>query len=132
MEQFAAMTADTYNGKWMPATERAESPRTAWENVGIALLFQAVADLKLLCGYGLITKEGRCKRWPRKVGRCAYGHKKTNFMILNGVRDPFSHKKLKAWFLTPGHAQQWCDLLGWPTPASEMFWRIVQREGANK
>lgn len=96
------------------------------------VLRQAVDDLKILCGYGLITRGGRCKPWPRVKRAQRNGNKDEEWMIIAGMRDPFEHEKLRDWFLLKDHGQLWCDLIGWRIPCAEIFWHIVRTKGAKQ
>ena len=90
-------------------------------------LLWAVRDLRTFCGYGLFTKTGKTKPWPKIKSEDG----SWRFIIINGIRDPHEHKRLKHYFLH-GEIQRLCDWVQWEYPADEMFWRIVKREGANK
>lgn len=97
--------------------------------VGVRAVLQAVQDLQLLCGYGLITSKGQCKPWPSHLRRDGHGQTRKAWMCIGGMRDPNSHRQLRKFFLG-GYGQQLCDWVSFDYPAAETFWRIVKREGA--
>jgi hypothetical protein len=120
------------NKTWSPQLEEAEEAISPEHHVGIKVLRQAVDDLKILCGYGLITRKGRCKPWPlSNRGKCRK-MRHGDYMVIAGMGHPLEHERLRDWFLNAEHGQLWCDLIGWRMPCAEIFWHIVRTKGAKK
>jgi hypothetical protein len=119
------------NNRWMPQlSDDICGAQTPEQHVAMKVLKQAVDDLRILCGYGLITKAGKCKRWPRAKRSMGRDPRHGDFMIIAGMKHPLDHKKLRDWFLALDQGQILCDLIGWRMPCAEIFWHIVRKEGA--
>lgn len=121
-----------HNHRWMPQLEEAEESASPEQHVALKVLRQAVDDLKILCGYGLITRTGRCKPWPLAKRGLGREMRHGDFMVIAGMGHPDDHKRLRDWFMLPEHGQLWCDLIGWRMPCNEIFWTIVRKWGAKK
>ena len=126
-----AIGTTSYNGRFRAITGESGDNDSAEVRVGKQALLQAVNDLKILCGYGLVTREGRCKPWPKLPRTDNRGHSHSYFMNIAGMRDPNDHRKLRKFFLD-GVGQQLCDWVNFRCPAPEIFWRIVRKHGAKK
>lgn len=120
------------NNRWSPQLEEAEEAMSPEQHVGIKVLRQAVDDLKILCGYGLITCTGRCKPWPLSARGKSREMRHGDHMVIAGMGNKNDHRRLRDWFLLPEHGQLWCDLIGWRMPCAEIFWHIVKKWGAKK
>lgn len=120
------------NKTWSPQLEEAEEAVSPEQHIALKVLRQAVDDLKIICGYGLITRAGRCKPWPRAKRGLGREMRHGDFMVIAGMGHPHDHKRLRDWFLLPEHGQLWCDLVGWRMPCAEIFWHIVRTKGAKK
>jgi hypothetical protein len=118
------------NGRFRARSGEEPMALTAEQHVGLRVLKQAVDDLKILCGYGLITRTGKCNKWPKVMRVKVRGEKHGDYICIAGLRDPHSHEKLCAWFLTKDNGQLWCDLIGWKMPCADIFWTIVRKWGA--
>ncbi len=118
-----------HNGRCRPATGDKSPERTGWELVAWALLEQAIDDTKILCGYGLINKEGELRPWPRAPYVDAYGYQRYAPMTIAMMRDPNEHSRLRDFWLDPSQAQHWCDLCGCKLPAKDI-WNGILRHHA--
>ena len=100
------------------------------ERLGAAIILQAVADAKILCRYGIITRQGKFKPWPKLRLRPACNMRELR--AVDGMSGPNDHV-LVAKFFTGGEAQEWLDYLNWNTPpATETWATICQQHGAKR
>ena len=96
----------------------------------IAMFVGALDEIKLLGGYGLITRDGELKEWPRMPLR--EGRKMREFRNIDGLTGPNDHYLLRQFFSDPDQAQEWLDLLNFSTPAKELWLMAVREHGAKR
>ena len=100
--------------------------RTGWELVAWALLEQAIDDTKILCGYGLINRDGELREWPRAPYKDGGGYVRYAPMTIGGMREPFEHARLRDFWLDPTQGQHWCDLCACRLPARDIWNGILK------
>jgi hypothetical protein len=97
---------------------------TPTERLGWAILERAIDDLAAFAKAGIITREGKCKRWPR-VWRNRRGGQVLELLAIANVKDPATHEQT-VHFFTNGTAQWLCDLLGCRLTAEEIFFTTLK------
>lgn len=109
--------------------------RSPWEELGWAILEQAVTDLALFARYGIVTAAGQCLPWPhdmkRRIKWSGSGPEYYWCKIPRTIASshgPNDHKKLCEWWLS-ADAQQLCDWIGCRLPAKEIFHSTLKNHG---
>ena len=107
------------------ATGDKSPERTPWELVAWAMLEMAVEDTTILARYGLFTREGKLRRWPRqRTDRDGYVRHEA--MTIACMKDALEHARLREFWLDPTQGQHWCDLIGFKLPAREIWQSILK------
>ncbi len=122
-----SVASSGYNGRPAMRTGENSGRRSAEENLVYAMLLLAADDTGILCRYGLITREGKLRKWPkvrrhdwREGGKVYYEH-----MIIACMHGPHDHARLREFWNDETQAQVWCDLVGWTMPAKDTWKRIL-------
>lgn len=121
-----AVSTINHNGHSRVVTGHKSPDRTPWELVAWALLEQAIDDTKILCGYGLINKDGELRPWPRVRYFDPQGYERYAPMTIAMMRDPNEHSRLRDFWNDPTQAQHWCDLCGCNLPARDIWKGILK------
>lgn len=124
-----------HNGKARLVCDLKTPDRTPWEELGWAILEQAVSDLANFCRFGIVTTEGKCLPWPAKMQRRVrwsptgpkYEWERVALSIAS-CKGPNDHKQLVKWFFSD-YARQFCDLVGCKLTPDEIFWATVKHHG---
>lgn len=90
-----------------------------YERLAWAILERAIDDLAAFAKAGVITRDGRCKRWPR-LWRKRQGRRVYELVAIAHIKDPMAHKMTKRFFLQ-GAGQWLCDMLGCRLTAKEIY-----------
>jgi hypothetical protein len=127
-----------HNGKARLAYSTKTPDRTPWEELGWAILEQAVMDLAVFARWGIVTTEGKCLPWPRETKRRIKWTAKGPQYFWSRVprtiassHGPNDHRQLCAWFQSDD-AQQLCDWIGCRLPATEIFQTTIKNHGGLK
>ena len=128
---------DTYEGVSVATSGQNRRPHVAtgsktlgctpYERVAWAMLELAIEDTAILARYGLITREGKLRPWP-KVRRTDWregGKVYYDSMTIACMSDPLDHKRLRDFWLDETQGQLWCDLCGCRLPAAEIWKSIL-------
>lgn len=124
ISDLTSVSTAAHNGRMRAVTEDRHADKSPLELLGWAILEQAVDDLALLCRWGLITPEGKCRPWSRKRKYNGGYYCLVNTPIAC-MRGPHEHRQLKAWF-NSDYAQQFCDLIGCSLNPAEIFATTVK------
>lgn len=127
-----------HNGKARLAVSDKTPDRSPWEELGWAILEQAVMDLAVFARWGIVTTEGKCLPWPTEVKRRIKWTTKGPQYFWHRVprtiassHGPHDHRQLCAWWLSDD-AQHLCDLVGCRLPAREIFSSTIKNHGGLK
>ena len=120
--------ARCHNGRHSAATGDKSPERTPEELIAWAMLELAVQDTTILARYGLFTREGDLRDWPRKrtVGD---GYVRWEPLTIACMKDVLEHARLREFWLDPTQGQHWCDLIGFKLPATDI-WRGILKHHA--
>lgn len=127
--------ASAHNGKARLGYSDKTPERSPWEELGWAVLEQAVTDLANFCRVGIVTTEGKCLPWPAQMQRRIkwrptgpkYEWERVSLSIAS-CKGPNDHKQLVKWFMSDG-AREFCDLVGCKLTPEEIFWSTVKHHG---
>jgi hypothetical protein len=109
-----------YNGKEHFVAGHDKRPEhTPYEQLAWAILEQAIDDLAAFARAGVMTRDGRCKAWP-KVRRVRKGKPVLELAVIAHIKDALAHEMTKRFFLE-GTAQWLCDMVGCRLTATEIF-----------
>lgn len=85
----------SHNGRPGAATGDKSPERTPHELLAWAMLELAIEDTAILCRYGLISKDGELRRWPRVKRTDGYGHHHYDPMTIATMNDAMDHIRLR-------------------------------------
>jgi len=114
-----------WNGRSRPVTGSKSAERTPEELVAWAMLELAVEDTTILACYGLFTREGDLRAWPRKR-TIRDGYVRWEPMTIACMKDVLEHARLREFWLDPTQGQHWCDLIGFKLPATDIWKGILK------
>lgn len=119
-----AMSSVGHNGKPRTSTGEKSNAHSPEELLAWAMLELAIDDTAILCRYGLITRNGDLRDWPRKKRIDKWG---THYdpMTIACMNDPQDHARLREFWTDPTQAQLWCDLCGCRLPAKDIWKSIL-------
>jgi hypothetical protein len=89
------------------------------------MFLMATEDLKHLARRRIIDRDGYCSPWPMETSIGTDGYSRTEPANVVGMRHVDGAKQLKHFWLE-GAAQEWADLLGWPMPTDEAFFKTLK------
>jgi hypothetical protein len=106
------------------ATHRREAD--GYEQLGWAILEQAIDDLAALGRAGVIRRDGSCPPWPR-VWQMRWADRRRVYAlkVVSNMANRTAHTELRAFFLN-GTAQWLCDWVGCRIPAKEIFYTTLK------
>ena len=120
-----SVAASGQNRRPHVATGEKSPERTPWELVAWAMLELAVEDTTILARYGLFTREGDLRAWPRKR-TVRDGYVRCEPMTIACMKDVLEHARLREFWLDPTQGQHWCDLIGLKLPATDIWKNILK------
>jgi hypothetical protein len=94
-------------------------------NLVYAMLKLAAEDVGHLARHRIIDQDGWCSPWPMETSVGTDGYSRTEPVRIVGMRHLDDARQLKHFWLQ-GAAQEWADLVGWPMPADEAFYRTLK------
>jgi hypothetical protein len=89
------------------------------------MLELAIEDTAILARYGLFTREGDLRAWPRKR-TIRDGYVRWEPMTIACMKDVLEHARLREFWLDPSQGQHWCDLIGCKLPAKDIWKGILK------
>lgn len=123
-----AISSSTHNGRSHAFVEGQDDNFSPEEKITWAMLKHAVEETKILCRYGLITRQGELREWPmvrkRDVRKPDTWQREP--MTIATMRDPLDHARLREFWNDPTQAQVWCDLCGCKLPAKDIWKSILE------
>jgi hypothetical protein len=120
------VATSSYNGRfYTTSTESKAVERQPEELLAWALLELAVDDTTILARYGLFTREGELRAWPRRETN-RDGYVRWEPIIIANMKDPLDHARLREFWLDPTQGQHWCDLIGCKLPAKDIWNGILK------
>ena len=114
-----------WNGRSRAVTGSKSPERTPEQLVAWAMLELAVEDTAILARYGLFTREGDLRAWPRKR-TLRDGYVRWEPMTIACMKDVLEHARLREFWLDPSQGQHWCDLIGCKLPAKDIWKGILK------
>ena len=117
--------ARSHNGRHSAATGSTTPERSGWELVAWQMLELAIEDTAILARYGLFTREGELRVWPRKR-TIRDGYVRWEPMTIACMKDVLEHARLREFWLDPSQGQHWCDLIGCKLPAKDIWKGILK------
>jgi hypothetical protein len=117
--------ARSHNGRHSAATGSTTPERSGWELVAWQMLELAIEDTAILARYGLFTREGDLRAWPRKR-TLRDGYVRWEPMTIACMKDVLEHARLREFWLDPSQGQHWCDLIGCKLPAKDIWKGILK------
>jgi hypothetical protein len=119
------VATENWNGRCRPATGSKSPERTPEELIAWAMLELAVEDTTILARYGLFTREGDLRAWPRKR-TLRDGYVRYEPMTIACMKDVLEHARLREFWLDETQGQLWCDLCGCRLPAKDIWKSILK------
>jgi hypothetical protein len=117
--------ARCHNGRHSAATGSKTPERSGWELVAWQMLELAIEDTAILARYGLFTREGDLRAWPRKR-TIRDGYVRWEPMTIACMKDVLEHARLREFWLDASQGQHWCDLIGCKLPAKDIWKGILK------
>ena len=115
----------THNGRKMESTGGESNGASPHVNLVYAMLKLAAEDVGHLARHRIIDQDGWCSPWPMETSVGTDGYSRTEPVRIVGMRHLDDAQQLKHFWLK-GAAQEWADLVGWPMPADEAFYKTLK------
>ncbi len=119
------VAASNRNGRSRAVTGQRTNEHTPFELVAWAMLEMAIEDTAILARYGLYTRKGDLRDWPRKR-TTRDGYVRYEPMTIACMHDVLDHARLREFWLDESQAQSWCDLCGCKLPAHDIWQGIIK------
>jgi hypothetical protein len=126
MNDLLRLGSRSHNGRPSAATGINSPERTPEELVAWAMLQLAVEDTTILARYGLFTREGDLRSWPRKR-TLRDGYVRYEALTIACMKDVLEHVRLREFWLDETQGQLWCDLCGCRLPAKDIWKSILKK-----
>lgn len=121
------IATSAHNGRPSRSYNGSKSPdRSPEEELGWAILEQAIDDLVTLCRWGLITSRGRCMPWPRRRVIGKYGYPIMELVKVATMTGPRDHLDLREFFFDESQGQYLADLVGMRLPMADVWERTLK------
>lgn len=121
------IATSAHNGRPSRSYGGHKSPdRSPEEELGWAILEQAIDDLVTFCRWGLITPRGRCMPWPRRRIIGNHGYPLMECVKVATMSGPRDHMELRDFFLDKSQGQYLADLVGMRLPMADVWERTLK------
>jgi hypothetical protein len=121
------IATSAHNGRPSRSYGGSKSPdRSPEEELGWAILEQAIDDLVTFCRWGLITPRGNCMPWPRRRIIGDHGYPLMECVKVATMPGPRDHMDLRDFFLDKSQGQFLADLVGMRLPMADVWERTLK------